>query len=57
MILGTLDLQKLLRRESGITFVCLTLLIEKVIPAGHWIGRGVGALLVVWGLGVIYPAI
>ncbi len=27
MISGTLNLQKLLRRESGITFVCLTLVI------------------------------
>lgn len=37
--------------------LAIYVLIEKVIPAGHWIGRGVGALLVVWGLGVIYPAI
>ena len=37
--------------------LAIYVLIEKIIPAGHWIGRGVGALLVVWGLGVIYPAI
>jgi predicted metal-binding membrane protein len=37
--------------------LAIYVLIEKVIPAGHWIGRGVGALLVVWGLGVIYPAV
>ncbi len=37
--------------------LAIYLLIEKVIPAGHWIGRGAGILLVVWGLGVIYPAI
>jgi predicted metal-binding membrane protein len=37
--------------------LAIYVLIEKVIPAGHWIGRGAGALLVVWGLGVIYPAI
>jgi predicted metal-binding membrane protein len=27
-------------------------LIEKFAPAGHWIGRGAGLLLVVWGLAV-----
>jgi predicted metal-binding membrane protein len=37
--------------------LAIYVLIEKIIPAGHWIGRGVGALLVVWGFGVIYPAI
>ena len=37
--------------------LAIYVLIEKVVPAGHWIGRGAGALLIVWGLGVIYPAI
>ncbi|HTD03837.1 DUF2182 domain-containing protein [Undibacterium sp.] len=31
---------------SGLT---LFILIEKLAPAGHWIGRGAGALLVAWG--------
>ena len=29
-------------------------LIEKIIPAGHWIGRGTGGLLLVWGGWVLY---
>ena len=29
--------------------LALFVLIEKLAPAGHWIGRGAGALLVVWG--------
>ncbi len=37
--------------------LAIYVLIERVIPAGHGIGRGAGVLLVVWGLGVIYPAI
>ena len=37
--------------------LAIYVLIEKVVPAGHWIGRGVGVLLVVWGLGVVYPAL
>ena len=31
-------------------------LIEKVVPAGHWIGRGTGGLLSVWGLWVLASA-
>jgi predicted metal-binding membrane protein len=27
-------------------------LVEKFVPAGHWVSRGAGALLVVWGLAV-----
>ncbi len=37
--------------------LALYVLIEKITPAGHWVGRGTGVLLIVWGLGVIYPAI
>jgi predicted metal-binding membrane protein len=29
--------------------LALFVLIEKLAPAGHWIGRGAGALLVAWG--------
>jgi predicted metal-binding membrane protein len=29
--------------------IALFVLIEKVAPAGHWIGRAAGAALVVWG--------
>jgi predicted metal-binding membrane protein len=28
-------------------------LIEKVVPAGHWIGRGTGGLLLFWGIWVL----
>jgi len=36
--------------------LAIYVLIEKLVPAGHWIGRGVGVLLVVWGLIVIATA-
>ena len=28
-------------------------LIEKVVPAGHWVGRAIGLLVIVWGVGMI----
>ena len=31
-------------------------LIEKTVPAGHFMGRGVGVLLVAWGVWVIVAA-
>jgi len=34
---------------AWIAGVALFVLIEKLVPAGHWIGRGAGILLVVWG--------
>ena len=34
---------------AWIAGVTLFVLIEKLVPAGHWIGRGAGILLVVWG--------
>ena len=33
-----------------ITGLALYVLVEKVAPAGHWIGHGTGALLIAWGL-------
>ena len=27
--------------------------IEKIVPAGHWIGRGAGGPLILWGVSVI----
>ena len=36
--------------------LAIYVLIEKLVPAGHWIGRGMGVLLVVWGLFVIAAA-
>jgi predicted metal-binding membrane protein len=36
--------------------LAIYVLIEKLVPAGHWIGRGMGGLLVVWGLFVISTA-
>lgn len=34
---------------AWIAGIALVVLVEKFVPAGHWIGRAVGALLVVWG--------
>ena len=33
--------------------LALYVLVEKVAPAGHWIGHGTGALLIVWGLWIL----
>jgi predicted metal-binding membrane protein len=33
--------------------IALFILIEKLAPAGHWIGRGAGALLVAWGIATL----
>lgn len=30
--------------------IALFVLVEKMAPAGHWLGRGAGLLLVVWGI-------
>jgi predicted metal-binding membrane protein len=32
-------------------------LVEKVAPGGHWIGRVTGLLLVVWGLWLVFGAL
>lgn len=37
--------------------LAIYVLLEKLIPAGHWVGRGTGALLIIWGVGVLYPSI
>ena len=34
---------------AWIAGVALFVLIEKLVPAGHWIGRCAGVLLVAWG--------
>jgi predicted metal-binding membrane protein len=34
--------------------IALFVLIEKLGPAGHWIGRGAGVLLVAWGAATLY---
>lgn len=34
--------------------LALLVLAEKWVPAGHWVGRIIGAALVMWGTGVLY---
>ena len=34
---------------AWIAGIAVLVLIEKVSPAGHWIGRAAGAALIVWG--------
>lgn len=34
---------------AWIAGLALFVLVEKLVPAGHWIGRGAGVLLVAWG--------
>ena len=38
---------------AWIAAVAAFVLIEKVSSAGHWIGRVVGVLLVVWGAAIL----
>lgn len=41
---------------AWIAGIALFVLAEKLLPAGHWIGRGVGVLLVVWGAATLLAA-
>jgi predicted metal-binding membrane protein len=34
---------------AWIAGIALFVLVEKLSPAGHWIGRGAGVLLIAWG--------
>jgi predicted metal-binding membrane protein len=34
---------------AWIAGIALYVLVEKLVPAGHWISHGAGVLLVVWG--------
>ena len=34
---------------AWIAGIALFVLVEKLAPAGHWIGKAAGAALVVWG--------
>ena len=36
--------------------IALFVLVEKLFPAGHWIGRAAGVLLVVWGAATLFAA-
>ena len=36
--------------------IALFVLVEKLVPAGHWIGRGAGVLLVAWGAATLVAA-
>jgi predicted metal-binding membrane protein len=41
---------------AWIAGIALFVLIEKLLPAGHWVSRGVGVLLVVWGAATLLAA-
>ncbi|WP_041389496.1 DUF2182 domain-containing protein [Polaromonas sp. JS666] len=36
--------------------IALFVLVEKLVPAGHWIGRGAGLLLIGWGVATLLTA-
>ena len=40
-----------------ITGIAVYVLIEKTIPAGHWIGYVIGIALIVWGVVVVSWAV
>jgi predicted metal-binding membrane protein len=39
-----------------ISGIALFVLVEKLIPAGHWIGRTAGTILVVWGVATLFAS-
>lgn len=41
---------------AWIAGIAAYVLVEKLAPAGHWIGRGAGVLLVVWGVATLLAA-
>ncbi len=38
---------------AWIAGIALFVLAEKLVPAGHWIGRGAGVVLVIWGVATL----
>jgi len=41
---------------AWIAGIALFVLIEKLSPAGHWIGRGAGVVLVAWGVAILFAS-
>lgn len=41
---------------AWIAGIALFVLVEKLVPAGHWIGKGAGVLLVLWGTATLSAA-
>ena len=39
-----------------VAFLALFVLIEKVVPAGGWLGRAGGIVLIAWGLWIVVRA-
>lgn len=42
---------------AWIAGIALFVLAEKVLPAGHWLGKGAGVLMIVWGIATLLAAI
>ncbi len=41
---------------AWIAGIALFVLVEKLSPAGHWVGRGAGLLLIIWGAATLFAA-
>jgi predicted metal-binding membrane protein len=41
---------------AWIAGIAAFVLVEKFVPAGHWVSRGAGALLIAWGLATLLSA-
>lgn len=41
---------------AWIAGIAMFVLVEKLSPAGHWIGRGAGVLLIIWGVATLFAA-
>jgi predicted metal-binding membrane protein len=37
-----------------IAAIALLVLVEKLVPAGQWIGRAAGLLLIAWGVATLF---
>ena len=53
MIQFEILLISILRTLVEVAGLALFVLIEKLAPAGHWIGRAAGAGLIVWGVATL----
>jgi predicted metal-binding membrane protein len=41
---------------AWIAGIAAFVLVEKFVPAGHWVSRGAGALLIAWGVATLLSA-
>ncbi len=40
-----------------VALLAIIVLVEKVVPAGHWLGRAAGLLSIAWGITILITVI